>query len=216
MDASSAIQKVVEEQVVRVAKAVEEQLDDQIAKLDNLNDDDLEKLREKRLRQYKLQAEKKKQWAALGHGEYQEITVEKEFFTLVKQSERVVAHFYRENWPCKVIDKHLNILAKQHLETRFIKLNAEKSPFLTERLKIFMLPTLALVKNGKVEDYVVGFDELGGSDDFSTEELEDRLARPGVIIMDGEAKVLQQKTAPKRSSRQGGSSKGGDDTDDED
>ncbi|CAM6089279.1 unnamed protein product [Calypogeia fissa] len=216
MDASSAIQKVVEEQVVRVAKAVEEQLDDQIARLDNLNDDDLEKLREKRLRQYKLQAEKKKQWAALGHGEYQEITVEKEFFTLVKQSERVVAHFYRENWPCKVVDKHLNILAKQHLETRFIKINAEKSPFLTERLKIFMLPTLALVKNGKVEDYVVGFDELGGSDDFSTEELEDRLARPGVIIMDGEAKVLQQKTAPKRSARQGGSSKGGDDTDDED
>jgi hypothetical protein len=41
------------------------------------------------------------------------------------------------------------------METRFIKLNAEKSPFLTERLKIFMLPTLALVKNGKVEDYVV-------------------------------------------------------------
>lgn len=98
----SITRQAVEEQVVRVAKAVEEQLDDQIAKLDNLNDDDLEKLRERRLRQYKLQAEKKKQWAALGHGEYQEITVEKDFFTLVKQSDRVVAHFYRENWPCKV------------------------------------------------------------------------------------------------------------------
>jgi hypothetical protein len=94
--------QVVEEQVVRVAKAVEEQLDDQIARLDNLKDDDLDKLREQRMRQYKLQAEKKKQWAALGHGEYQEIMVEKEFFSLVKQSDRVVAHFYRENWPCKV------------------------------------------------------------------------------------------------------------------
>lgn len=55
----------------------------------------------------------------------------------------------------QVMDKHLSILAKQHIETRFVKLNAEKSPFLTEKLKIVVLPTLALVKKAKVEDYVV-------------------------------------------------------------
>jgi hypothetical protein len=38
-----------------------------------------------------------------------------------------------------------------------MQINAEKSPFLTERLKVWMLPTLALIKNEKVEDYVVGF-----------------------------------------------------------
>ena len=53
------------------------------------------------------------------------------------------------------MDKHLQLLAKQHLETRFIRINAEKSPFLTDRLRIFMLPTLALVRNAKVEEYVV-------------------------------------------------------------
>ena len=53
------------------------------------------------------------------------------------------------------MDKHLAILAKQHIETRFVKINAEKSPFLTEKLKIIMLPTLALIKNTKVDDYVV-------------------------------------------------------------
>ena len=37
-----------------------------------------------------------------------------------------------------------------------------------ERLKIWMLPTLALVKLEKTIDYVVGFDELGGRDDFPT------------------------------------------------
>lgn len=47
------------------------------------------------------------------------------------------------------------ILAKQHMETRFIKVHAEKSPFLTEKLRIVVLPTLALVKNAKVDDYVV-------------------------------------------------------------
>jgi len=55
------------------------------------------------------------------------------------------------------------------------QIHAEKSPFLTERLKIFMLPTLALIQHEKTIDYVVGFDDLGGTDDFSTEILAARL-----------------------------------------
>lgn len=57
----------------------------------------------------------------------------------------------------QVMDKHLNVLAKQHIETRFVKIHAEKSPFLAEKLKIVVLPTIALVKNTKVDDYVVCF-----------------------------------------------------------
>jgi hypothetical protein len=53
------------------------------------------------------------------------------------------------------MDKHMSILAKQHLETRFVKIQAEKSPYLAEKLRIIVLPTLALVKNAKVDDYVV-------------------------------------------------------------
>lgn len=49
----------------------------------------------------------------------------------------------------------MSILAKQHMETRFVKINAEKSPFLAEKLKIVVLPTIALIKNAKVDDYVV-------------------------------------------------------------
>ena len=30
-----------------------------------------------------------------------------------------------------------------------------------------MLPTLAIIKHEKTTDYVVGLDELGGSEDFS-------------------------------------------------
>lgn len=37
-----------------------------------------------------------------------------------------------------------------------------------------MLPTLAVVKFEKTTDYVVGLDELGGTEDFSTEVLEAR------------------------------------------
>ncbi|XP_031481710.1 thioredoxin domain-containing protein 9 homolog isoform X2 [Nymphaea colorata] len=200
----AAIQQIMEKQILTVAKAVEDKLDDEITALDRLDLDDLEALRERRLLQLKKMAEKRSRWLSLGHGEYQELQSEKDFFPAVKASDRVVCHFYRENWPCKVVDKHLSILAKQHIETRFLKIHAEKSPFLAERLKIVVLPTLALIKNAKVEDYVVGFDELGGTDDFSTEELEERLAKSQVISFEGESSASRStaKAANKRSVRQ--------------
>ncbi|PIA33040.1 hypothetical protein AQUCO_04200055v1 [Aquilegia coerulea] len=197
------VQEIIEQQVLTVAKAVEDKIDEQISALDRLDDDDIEALRERRLQQMKKMAEKRNRWISLGHGDYTEIPVEKDFFSIVKASERVVCHFYRDNWPCKVMDKHLALLAKRHIETRFVKLNAEKSPFLAEKLKIVVLPTLALVKNAKVEDYVVGFDQLGGTDDFSTDELEERLAKSNVIIFEGESSLNPSKAkAASRSVRQ--------------
>ncbi|KAM7252101.1 hypothetical protein ACFE04_023984 [Oxalis oulophora] len=193
------VQEIIEKQVLTVAKAMEDKLDDEISALDKLDTDDLEALRERRLQQMKKMAEKRSRWISLGHGDYTEIPIEKDFFSIVKASDRVVCHFYRENWPCKVMDKHMAILAKQHIETRFVKLNAEKSPFLAEKLKIVVLPTLALIKNAKVEDYVVGFDQLGGTDDFSTEDLEERLAKSQVIFLEGESSVSKSSGQTKRS-----------------
>ncbi|XP_020264754.1 thioredoxin domain-containing protein 9 homolog [Asparagus officinalis] len=198
----SLVKQIIENQVLTVAKAVEDKLDEEISALDRLDLDDIEVLRERRIQQMKKMAEKRSKWLALGHGEYTEIS-EKDFFAAVKASDRVVCHFFRENWPCKVIDKHLSILAKQHIETRFIKVHAEKSPFLTEKLRIVVLPTLALVKNAKVDDYVVGFDELGGTDEFSTEDLEERLAKCQVISYDGESSISKiNSDTSKRSVRQ--------------
>lgn len=197
MDGQS-VHKVIENQVLTVAKAVEETLDEEISRLDldRLDEDDLEQLRQKRLQEMKKMTAKRKHWLSLGHGEYQEIPSEKDFFAAAKASERVVCHFYRENWPCKVMDKHLSVLAKQHLETRFVKIHAEKSPFLAERLKIVVLPTLALIKNAKVDDYVVGFDELGGTDEFRTEDLEERLAKSKIIVFEGESSTGRWRSKP--------------------
>lgn len=86
-----------------MAKAVEDKIDDEIAALDRLDLDDIEVLRERRLQQMKKMAEKRNRWISLGHGEYSEIPSEKEFFSAVKASDRVVCHFFRENWPCKVL-----------------------------------------------------------------------------------------------------------------
>lgn len=46
--------------------------------------------------------------------------------------------------------EHLTFLAARHLEARFIWVDAENAPFLTEKLNIWMLPTIVCLKDNKV------------------------------------------------------------------
>lgn len=119
--------QILEKQVLTVAKAVEDKIDDEIAALDRLDLDDIEALRERRLQQMKKMAEKRSRWISLGHGEYSEIPSEKDFFTVVKASERVVCHFYRPNWPCKVLISECTI-------SSFVWMNASFFPILRSAL----------------------------------------------------------------------------------
>ncbi|CAH0390664.1 unnamed protein product [Bemisia tabaci] len=183
----SAVENVLQQHVLQVASAVEEQLDAEIQQLDELDSDGIEKLREQRLKQMRNEAKARQEWLAKGHGDYEELAEEKEFFGLVKQSPNMVVHFYKDGSPrCKIVDHHLKILAKKHLECRFCKINVERAPFLTERLRIKMIPTLALVKDGITKDYIVGFTDLGNCDDFSTEMLEWRIAQSFAIDYKGD------------------------------
>mmetsp|Transcript_8601 Transcript_8601/g.13947 ORF Transcript_8601/g.13947 Transcript_8601/m.13947 type:complete len:182 (-) Transcript_8601:50-595(-) len=143
-------------------------------------------MREKRKAALRKQAEKKAEWTAQGHGEYREIRGEKEFFAEVKGSERVVMHFFRSaTLRCNIIDRHLGDIAKKHVETKFIKVDAEKSPFLVERLNIWMMPSIVIALNGKTEHTITGLDEFGGTDDFSTEMCAFVLGTHGAIFHDG-------------------------------
>lgn len=118
---------------------------------------------------------------------YLEINDTKEFFNAAKKSERMIVHFYRGVTPrCEIVDAHFQKLAEQHLESRFIKVDVEKSPFLVERLKIMVIPTIVIVKDGKTEHSIRGFDEFGGTDDFSTEDVAYILSTHGVLNFDGD------------------------------
>ncbi|KAG6479850.1 hypothetical protein ZIOFF_063325 [Zingiber officinale] len=99
---------------------------DEIVDLDELMDDpELEKLHAERIAALKKEVEKREVLKKQGHGEYREIT-EGEFLGEVTGSERVVCHFYhREFYRCKIMDKHLKALAPVHINTKFIKLDAE-------------------------------------------------------------------------------------------
>jgi hypothetical protein len=97
-----------------------------------------------------------------------------------------------------------------------IQIDAEKSPYLTDKLKIWMLPTLALIKHEKVIDYVVGFDDLGGKDDFSTEQLAERLVRVDVIKDDGAAAAAAKRQQQQRNTIRSGIYQRGEDDEDSD
>ena len=181
------MQQAMEAQLVQAAQMVEAQLDSEIDRLEKLDEDDLETLRQKRLQALKRQQAQKQEWLAQGHGQYEEIPEEKEFFEICKKNTRVACHFFREStFRCKIIDKHMAELAPKHLETKFCKINAEKCPFLTERLKIKVLPTVCLAKDSKTVDWIIGFGDLGGVDDFPTVMLEWRMGHKDIVHYSGD------------------------------
>lgn len=176
------MEQIIQQQIANAAAELESHLDREINSLDAMSSDDLNALRAQRMNELKEQAKKKQEWLQNGHGEYDELPGEKEFFEISKKSANVIAHFYRDATErCKIVDHHLKILAKKHIEAKFCKVNAENSPFLTQRLRIKVIPTIAIIKDSKTKDYIVGFTDLGNRDDFSTEMLEWRIAQSGVI-----------------------------------
>ena len=78
---------------------------------------------------------------------------------------------------------HLRQIAKSHVETRFVSINAEKAPFFITKLAIKVLPTVVLFIDGIAADRVVGFEDLGSSDEFDTLILTRRLVKGKIIGM---------------------------------
>ncbi|KAI9504999.1 hypothetical protein GGI25_000484 [Coemansia spiralis] len=154
--------------------------DELLAELEN--DPELEQLREARLDQLKREIDHVRSMRARGHGEYSELQNEEGMVSLVGKERRAVAHFAHPQFArCKILDNHLRTLAPYHFETRFATINAEKCPFLVKKFQVRMLPCLLLIVNGRVVDRLVGFEEFGNNDKFTTETLERRLAKSGAI-----------------------------------
>lgn len=115
------------------------------------------------------------------YGRYTEIKDEKEVLSVTTGTDRVVAHFFHNDFQrCKIMDKHLETLAQRHIHTRFVKIDVESCPFLVTRLQIQVLPCVIPFINGIGKERILGFEGLGG-DNFSTGMLELTLRKSGVI-----------------------------------
>jgi len=155
-------------------------------------DDDvaLRKIREDRLKQIKNQQREKLENIGRGHGSYREI-VQDDFLKEVTSSDRVICHFYHRDFErCKVMDMHLQKLASRHTETKFIKIDAEKTPFFTAKLLIQTIPTTVCFFDGVGREKIIGFDGLmdtmpeGREDEWPTITLARLLGATGVIDND--------------------------------
>jgi len=199
---NQVIGQAVAKAVLQQSKAQEDALNEEISRYDallNSTDSEMEILRERRLAQMKKAQEKKSKWYSLGHGSYTALgegqhgtDTAKEFFDASKESERMVVHFHRPTTRiCDVFHSHLEKLAAKHIETRFLKINVDMvtedgasgsgAAYLVEKLGIVVMPTIVIVKDRKAMYHVRGFDELGGTEDFSTDSLEWLLGMHGGI-----------------------------------
>jgi thioredoxin-like negative regulator of GroEL len=164
-NANEALKK--KDEMIRRA-AVEEQ--ENSKRTENLDSDDDEedgdadhevrRLRTARLKQMKQDSRERMENLGKGHGQYRNV-VQDEFLAEVTSSERVVVHFYHQDFErCKVMDMHLAKLAARHVETKFIKIDADKAPFFVEKLHIRMMPTLVQFIDGVARGKQVGFEGL--------------------------------------------------------
>jgi hypothetical protein len=126
------------------------------------DDDELLFLRERRMAAMKKQSEKSAEWRIKQHGSYREIGQDDFFNIVVREkggSEDVAVHFYHKDFErCKVMDRYLQDLTPSMMHIKIVKIDAEKAPFLVERLRITMLPCVLLFHNDVNVDRIVGYE----------------------------------------------------------
>ncbi|CBH09544.1 hypothetical protein, conserved [Trypanosoma brucei gambiense DAL972] len=142
---------------------------------DSDDDGELEELRKRRMAQMQQHHAKVAEWRQKQHGQYREISQD-EFFSIVVRekggSDDVCVHFYHKDFEtCRVMDSRLLELSRMMLSVKFVKIDAEKSPFLVERLHIKTLPCCVLFHNDVAVDRIYGFEGCIGEDGLLDKEL---------------------------------------------
>lgn len=66
-------------------------------------------------------------------------------------------------------------------------MNAEKAEFLVNKLNIWMIPSLVLCQHREVIHVISGFDELGGTEKFSSTFLAYILSQYNILKYEGSA-----------------------------
>ncbi|PWN50348.1 thioredoxin-like protein [Violaceomyces palustris] len=155
----------------------------------NFKSFDLADFRERRIQELREEMlRKKKDKESLENsnlprkGQLLELGSEKDLIHLTAREKTAVIHFYHKDFErCKILNRHLEVLARTHPETLFVKASVLECPFLVQKLEIKVLPCLVSFKDGVSKDKMIGFEEIGNTDKFATGALEWRLGRAGVL-----------------------------------
>ncbi|KAK1347695.1 phosducin-like protein [Hamiltosporidium tvaerminnensis] len=95
---------------------------------------------------------------------------EQDLINLTKE-ETMIVHFFDPKFKrCDQMDKALNLVYLKFPCIQFYRIQASLASFVTKRLQIVALPTLAFFKDGYFVDSVVGFENVG-NEKLDLEEL---------------------------------------------
>jgi len=150
------------------------------------DDSELEAIRQRRINQMRAKQTEIAHHKSLGHGEVRTISQDQFLPECTGTSEWIAVHFFHKEFErCKVMDHHLKIVASQHLECKFLRIDAEQSPFFVQKLNIRTLPTLMVFQDGKAKDKLMGFQDLAVDpsepDKWHTGRLQQWLSGTGAI-----------------------------------
>lgn len=179
---AAAARNYQKEMMDKDAKANQRQRVQEVDLEDLQDDPELEQIQRDRIEALKAEQEKRAEMHQKGHGSLTEIQ-ESNFLEEVTGTSLCCVHFYHHEFErCRILDKHLAVLAPQYFETKFVKIHAPDAPFFCLKLKVQVLPCVIMFRNGVAFDRLVGFEELGfGKDDFKTAHLEMRLGVTGIL-----------------------------------
>ena len=79
-------------------------------------------------------------------------------FSEIEQSEKVVLLDFYADWcgPCRMVGPVIEEIAKEHPEILVGKINVDEEEALSARFSVMSIPTLVVMKGGKVVRQVAG------------------------------------------------------------
>ncbi|CCC68392.1 hypothetical protein NCAS_0B03080 [Naumovozyma castellii] len=159
-------------------------LEELLDELDEESDQFFSKYREQRMEEISDHLKKvSKNVNESGYGILVEVEKESELIRISKDLPKIVIHFGLDTFEkCRYMNERLETLARKYLDTKFVKVDVQKCPFLVQKLRIKVLPFVIGYCRGVESMRLVGFSQLGNDPNgFKIEMLEKVLLSSGVI-----------------------------------
>ncbi|KAL3815350.1 hypothetical protein ACHAXA_002134 [Cyclostephanos tholiformis] len=173
--------------------------DDEFDHLLDEDDDDaeLQALRDARIEELKREHNQRAMHVSLGHGSLRTITQDEFLPECTGSSRFVVVHYYHDDFErCKIMDYHLKLIAEEHVEAKFLRIDASKSPFFVSRLKIQTLPSLFVFDQGREIGRLTGFEGLALNskkpDEWHTGRLQEWISSTGAIRYERPSREVEE------------------------
>ena len=165
--------------------------------LDDDDDDELQALRKARIEELKREHNQRAEHVSLGHGSLRTITQDEFLPECTGTSRFVVVHYYHDDFErCKIMDYHLRLIAPEHIEAKFVRIDASKSPFFVSKLRIQTLPSLFVFDMGREIGRLTGFEGLALNpnkpDEWHTGRLQEWLSSTGAIRYERPSREVEE------------------------